>query len=318
MLDMRRLRIFEAVATTGSFQSAAQELSYTGPAISHHIAKLEQEVGAKLISRRGPGPNLTAAGELLLGRSRAILASVADTERALAELAGRGTVVRVGAFATASASFVTEAIVELGREQPGITISLVDGEPDETIERLHRREIDIGLAFDSAESTLAEADDQLDLDYLGDDPLVLAMAADHPLATQPALGIGDFADEAWIEGARGDSQISLILQAACARACFEPRIAFNSGNIQVMLRMVAARVGVALIPRIALHGDQQGLAVRELDEPRPARRIVLVMRRSGERSQPLEAVAATLRAQAGDWLDHPSHRRGLASVTSAS
>ncbi len=303
MLDLKRLRVFEAVAVQGSFQAAARALSYTAPAISHHIAQLERDVGARLVVRRGAGPRLTPAGELLLVRAREILGAVADAERALAEVGRQQARLRVGAFATAAQTLVADAFVDVARDAPALQLGLVEGELPETLRRLERREIDIGVVFHDPDAALACVHDRtLETEPLGSDPFDVALPAGHPLSGRDELRLRDLADEAWIEGAHPDSPASAILARACGAAGFRPRVAHDSGNFHVAMRLVAAGAGVALIPRLAACGRPDGVVLRSLVEPTPMRLVAAVQRR--ERTAPgrRRAVSAALRRQSAAWL----------------
>ncbi|MFN8201255.1 MAG: LysR substrate-binding domain-containing protein [Solirubrobacteraceae bacterium] len=302
MLDPKRLLIFKEVAERGSFSAAAHALSYTQPAVSHHVAQLELEVGAKLVTRRSRGPHLTPAGEVLYEHACGILERVAEAETAVAEVTGRGTRVRLGAFATASATVVVDALARLGAQAPQVRISLVEGEATDTIMRLKAHQIDVAIVFDSLAYALTE-DPDVSYAYVGSDPMLLALPARHPIVRQPEIRLTDLATEGWIEGAGAETAASLILLEACQRAGFEPRVAFNSGNYQVVLRLVAAGVGVALIPRLAVCGDLEHIAIRSLADGEVCRRIALATRRNGYRSPGMGLVMAELSAACARRLE---------------
>ena len=309
MLDLKRLAIFRTVIRRGSFSAAAIELSYTQPAVSHHIAALEAEVGARLLDRRARGLELTPAGAALLKHIDGILAKVGEAEAELAGVLGqRAPQMRVGAFATASATFVAEAVADYRQGHPDAELSLVEGEAPEDMAQLRGRDIDLGVVFDSVAHPLP-IPASTRLKPLFEDPMLLALPADHPLASRPQLGIGDLRDDDWIGGAAPDTPCSLILLDMCSEHGYRPRIAFNSGNYQVVRRLVSAGVGVALVPGLGLQNPEPGVVVRRLTD-NPRRRVWLAHRVELFRSPGVDelrrilmSAAAAHAAQASPYRD---------------
>lgn len=280
MLDLKRLKIFREVARCGSFSRAAEAMDYSQPAVSHHISRLELEVGVQLLERRqSGGAQLTEAGSVLLAHAEVLLGLMTDAESELADVIDASVrTVRLGAFATASATIVPEAIARLRRVDPEVTFTLIEGEASETIERLVGRQIDIAVVFDDPLHPIAE-NEQVELRYLYRDPMLLALPRRHPLARNDGVELDELRDDDWIEGAGRDTPCSLILTTVCHEAGYEPRISFNSGNYQVVQRLVAAGVGVALIPELAITGADSGVIISSLLPQNPARRIgVAVLR----------------------------------------
>jgi DNA-binding transcriptional LysR family regulator len=295
MLDLRRLKVFSEVARLRSFSAAAASLDYSQPAVSHHMSRLELEVGVQLLERRNPGGvTLTPAGHALLRHAEILLAQIADAEAELAQIsAAVENRVRLGAFPTAGATLVADALVRVRAHRPELAVSLVEGEPTETMERLKSRHIDIGVVFDDPLHPLP-ADDQIDIRYLYDDPLLLALPRRHPLARAEAVDLVDLRDDEWIAGAGPETPCSLILAAACQAAGYEPRIAFSSGNYQVVQRLVAAGVGIALVPELALSGAHPEVVTRRIAPVTPHRRVGVATR--GGCSPGLELVLTYIEA----------------------
>lgn len=291
MLDLKRLKAFREVARQGSFSAAADVLNYTQPAVSHHVSRLELEVGARLLERRRSGVVLTEAGRVLLAHAEVLLVRATDAESELAELVNRGqSLVRLGSFATASATIVAEAIASVRRFHPEVELTLIEG--DDMLADVKGRTVDIAVVFDDVEHPMPK-DEAIELRFLYEDPLLLAMPRRHPLAGKEVVELGDLRDEAWIEGAGTDTPCSLILAAACEEVGFEPQVAFNSGNYQVVQRLVAAGVGVALVPELTIVGADPEVVIRALRPRCPSRRVGIAIRR-GYRSAALLAVVAAL------------------------
>ncbi len=296
MLDLKRVRVFREVARLGSFSAAADALNYSQPAISHHIARLELEVGTPLLVRspRG-GISLTDPGRVLLSHADAILARVTDAEAELARaIHTENAHVRLGAFTSASATIVATAAGRIRQADPRISLTLLEGETPETLERLRQRTIDVGVVFDGPEHPLSEGDD-VDLFYVHNDPLLIALPQTHPLAEERAVRLADLRDAEWIEGAGRETPCSRILDDAFEAAGYQPRITFDSGDYQVVLRLVSASVGVGIVPRLAVLGSHPGVVLRPVHPEPLYRRIALAVRRDGYRTAEVTRMLSELR-----------------------
>lgn len=294
MLDLKRLRVFREVARLGSFSAAASALQYSQPAISHHVSRLELETGTQLIERTRSGHTLTPAGTVLLRHADRILDRVHDAESELAEvISGNNRRVRLCGFSTGSATLLVDALARVRRTIPDLKLTLVESEPSDSLALLVGRDADLGLIFDSPERGLV-SDDGLQCSYLLEDAMLLAMPAGHRLVGEPQVPLEMLRDEDWIEGAGDETPCSLILVDACQRAGFEPQVAFQSGNYQVVQRMVAAGLGVALIPTLALMRREPGIVLRPLAPTTPVRRVGIATPRGVYRSPGLARMVEEL------------------------
>src|SRR5205823_7923517 len=144
MLDVNRLRVIDAVARHGSVTKAANELHYSQPSVSHHLARLEVETGAQLLQRVGRGIRLTAAGQLLADRAAEIIGRIdaagAELSAHVGLTAGR---LRLAAFASAIGSLVPASVAALADRHPGLQISLTDAHPPEAIDLLRTGKIEV-------------------------------------------------------------------------------------------------------------------------------------------------------------------------------
>src|SRR5450432_3654208 len=148
MLDVTRLRVLVAVARYGSVTAAARALNYAQPSVSHHIARLEAETGAKLLQRAGRGVRLTDAGWLLAERAEEILGRLDAAENELAAYVGlREGRVRLAAFPSALGTIVPAAAATLAAESPGIDLMLTEAEPPEALRMLRAGYVDVALVF---------------------------------------------------------------------------------------------------------------------------------------------------------------------------
>src|SRR4051812_37360287 len=149
MLDVTRLRVLLAVARHGSVTAAAEALHYAQPSVSHHLARLETETGARLLQRVGRGVRLTPAGRLLAERGEEILGRLDAAEAELAEHSGlRAGRVRLAAFPSALGSFVPPAAARFTRAHPDVSLEFVEAAPPAALRLLRTGEVDLALVFD--------------------------------------------------------------------------------------------------------------------------------------------------------------------------
>jgi DNA-binding transcriptional LysR family regulator len=272
MLNVARLKVLKEVAYRGSFSAAAEELSYTQSAISQQIAALEAEAGMALLERRPRGVSLTAAGQMLMGHAEGILARLEAAEASLAEIAGlRGGRLRMASFPTAGATLMPLAIATFRASYPDVELTLSEGEPEEIAPRLRAGELDLALLFEfEGETELGEGTTRVEL---LEDPMYLALPREHRLAKKRQLRLEDLKDEAWVQTSSASPCARHVVRS-CHAAGFEPNVSFESDDYQTVQGLVAAGVGVALIPELALSVVREEIAIRALSPSPPVRQIV--------------------------------------------
>jgi DNA-binding transcriptional LysR family regulator len=272
MLNVARLKVLKEVAYRGSFSAAAEELSYTQSAVSQQIAALEAEAGTALLQRRARGVSLTAAGQVLLGHAEGILAQLEAAEGALAEIAGlRGGRLRMASFPTAGATLMPLAIATFRASYPDVELTLSEGEPEEIAPRLRAGELDLALLFEfEGETELGAGTTRVEL---LEDPMYLALPREHRLAGKKRLRLEDLKDEAWVQTSSASPCARHVVRS-CHAAGFEPTVSFESDDYQTVQGLVAAGVGVALIPELALSVVREEIAIRALSPAPPVRRVV--------------------------------------------
>jgi DNA-binding transcriptional LysR family regulator len=264
MLDPRRLRILHRLAEHGTVAAAAESLHLTGPAVSQHLAALEREAGTPLLEKQGRGLVLTPAGRLLVSHAEVILDDLSSAESALASFTARGTgTVRVAAFPSAARCLVPPAWVALRDAPEPVALRLVEHEPEESLTALARREVDIAVAH--SYSLLPRAlPTRCDERWLMDDPVLLAVprsvAGARGLAPGQPVPLADFRAEAWLVPGRSESCHEMI-QRACGAAGFVPDAVAEATDFAVLIALVAAGAGVALVPRMALPYGVEGPGV---------------------------------------------------------
>jgi DNA-binding transcriptional LysR family regulator len=273
MLNLVRLRVLSEVVSRGSFSAAAEALSYTQSAVSQAVARLEAETGAALVVRDRRGVRPTAAGATLLDHAEAIFGQVQAAEDELAAILGlTGGRLRVASFPSAGATLMPEAVATFRRRHPDIALSLAEGEPEVIAPRLRAGEFDLALLFVFPGVTEA-TEGPLTITELLEDPMHVALAADHPLAAELELSLADLRGEDWVQTS-ASSPCARHVVRSCLAAGFEPNVTFESDDYETVQGLVAAGVGVALIPRLALTRLHPGIVVRSLEPSSPVRSVV--------------------------------------------
>jgi molybdate transport repressor ModE-like protein len=301
MLDVRRMRVLREVAGHGSFSAAAEALGFTQSAVSQHVAALEREAGAQLVDRGRRGVRLTDAGRVLVGHADAILARIEAAEQELAALAGlRGGRLRLISFQSGGSTLAPRAVAAFRRRHPQVELSMVEAEPDEAGELLRSGEADLALVYDH-ESTPEMLAPDLQLTHLLDDRYEAILPAGHALAGRRRLSLADLAGESWVAStAMGGCR--LITESACREAGFAPRVAFEVDETLAAQALVAAGVGVTLMPQLAVATVHPGVVARRLGDA-PVRRIWAARLEGAYASPASDAMVRTLAEVAEEFRE---------------
>jgi molybdate transport repressor ModE-like protein len=293
MLDVRRMRVLREVAARGSFSAAAETLAYTQSAISQHVAALEREVGAQLVERGPRGIRLTDAGAALVAHADAIIARLDAAEEALDAIAGlRGGRLRLASFQSGNATLVPRAVAEFRARHPEVEQRLVEAEPEDAVELLRERDVDLALTYDLA-SCPPPKDDGFTRTHLIDDPYDVILPSGHRLARRASVRLGDLAGEPWIL-ARPACGCNRLVRRACEDVGFAPRAAFETDENTSAQAFVAAGVGVCLLPRLALAALHPDVVARPVHPKPPRRRIDATKLAEGYCSPAVEAMVEIL------------------------
>jgi DNA-binding transcriptional LysR family regulator len=299
MLNVPRIGVLRAVARHGSFSGAADALGYTQPAVSRQIATLEAETGAVLVTRAADGARLTEAGEVLVRHAETIFGALDEAETELHAVlgldAGR---LRLSAFSSAAASVMPLAIAEFRALHPRVRLVVEMMEAEESVPRLRCGELDLALDIISGEDAEPVPGELVQRVHLFADPMYVALPADHRLADRVPLLLGDLAQEQWLLPTTTGCPDARMFRRASFEAGFEPMVALESDHYHATLGLVAAGVGVALLPDLAARAARSDVVIREVGLP--ARRIVAAVP-SGYRPPSTEAMLAVLRAVGADW-----------------
>jgi DNA-binding transcriptional LysR family regulator len=256
VLGANRLRVFQQVARHGSLAGAAQALSYTQPAVAHHVGELERELGTPLVTRHSRGVRLTEAGAALAAHADAVLSRLDAAREEVAAIAGlRAGRVRIAAYPTAAATLVPPALAALRSAFPAVQASLEELEPPEALAALRAGDADLAVTFRYPEAGAgAETDRDLAVTKVTEDPIDIVVPAGHDAAGRALHGLGDLRDETWVAGC---DRCRAHLVATCQRVGFDPAIAFTTDDFVTQQALVAAGLAVAAMPRSTLgaHAD---------------------------------------------------------------
>jgi DNA-binding transcriptional LysR family regulator len=277
-MELKQLRVLQAVGETGSFSAAAHRLDYTQPAVSKIVAALERQLGTTLVDRGIRPLRLTEAGSALTQRTAAAFEQIAAAElevEAIANLSAGS--LRLGTFSSAGAAIVVDALRAFRQSHPDVDVSITEiGMPSAVTLSLRRGDLDLGVSFDYPEIADTFADD-LTLVHLLDDPFDVVVPRGHRLEHEQTIRFADLAGENWLLGDFGaDSPSFRMIDHRCQEAGFDPNIAYRINDCQMAQALVAAREGIALLPRIMLHATHPGVQIRPLDTNPPKRRISAV------------------------------------------
>ena len=268
-MELRHLRYAVALAEDLHFSRAAARLGISQPPLSQQIQALEDELGARLFERTNRRVALTEVGRLFVDQARLVLAG-ADRAVEVARRAQRGEIGQVRIAFTASAPFTTlipQTIFAFRQAYPDVHLELQEMATRQQIEALAERRLQVGFLRNP---TFPPVPDTLAVRELFRDPLVVALHADHPLAAgAPApMPLADLADEAFVCYPR-DAGTSLYDQmiGLCRDAGFSPRLGQEAREVSTIVGLVAAGLGVSLLPASLQRIQVEGVVFRRLTDP---------------------------------------------------
>ena len=295
VLDLRLLETFREVAARGSFSAAAEALTFTQPAVSQHVARLEKQIGTRLFDRDARGVTPTRAGMSLLRHAEALLESARRAEAEVRAEAGLHVPqVRIGSFASGASSVVPLALRELRSAHPDVRPQLRIVEDDPALEELLAGRIDIALIIGTREERIPLRSGLVG-ELILEDPMVVALPRSHPLAHQGAVSLRELRDEQWLITCDSSvCQDHLIVRRAWEEAGITPSIHFESDDYQTLLGLTASGMGVAIVPSLAAMSVPADVAIRPIPGD-PPKRYISVARRAGETDMAVEAALDAMR-----------------------
>lgn len=279
-MELHQLRYFVTVAQEGSFTAAAARLYLSQPSLSVQIRKLEHDVGARLFERTGRQVVLTAAGSALLEHTEAALDQLERGRERVAEVSGlREGEVRVGVLPSIGARMLPDLLARFRRAHPRVAVRIVEHDISREFEQLVRSG-ELDLAITRMPLTLSG----LCVDVLVREPVLLLVPAGHRLAGREEVTLAELGDEDLV-GMRTGYGLRDLADQLLAEAGVRPRVVLETGQLAIVHGMVAAGVGVALLPRLAA-GDGPTVP---LGDPGAVRELGVVSRASAHVSPPVQA-----------------------------
>lgn len=297
MLNSARLHVLLEIARRGTIVAAAQALHLSPSAISHQLARLEQELGVALVERAPQSLRLTAAGQRLAEHAQAIADLMAVAQDDLrGHSAGEAGLLRLGFFASSGLELLPRALSVFAAQRPLVELELILGQPHELLPDLEAGRLDAAVVFEHPLDPWCRQA-AVDVDMFFDEPQLVVVPLRHRLGQRTTVRLGQLEGETWI-GTRGAATGEPVLERACAAEGFLPRVRCRSDHYQVTINLARAGMGIALVPALGI-GDTSGVHVCRLDHPQLHRRIG-VATRATNRNPLLQAFLTDLRAAADE------------------
>ncbi len=295
-LKLKDLRYLVAVADTRHFGRAAERSFVSQPTLSAQLKKLEDYLGVQLIERAPKRVQLTAAGEEIVERARRILdASEEIVELARGHrdpLAGR---IRLALLPTIGPYLLPNVAARLRKQLPRLELMLYEYQTDPMLEKLHSGEIDVGILALGSVSL-----DGLDSCELYREPFMVAMPAGHKLAQRSSIKVDDLSHETLLLLEDGHCLRDQALDI-CSSTDVNEKQDFRATSLETLRQMVAAGVGITLLPELAgrgAYGNARGVAIKPFAKPVPTRTIGAVWRKSSARREAILALCKQIEAHA--------------------
>jgi LysR family hydrogen peroxide-inducible transcriptional activator len=271
-MEFHQLRYVCAVAETGSFSRAAERCRVAQPSLSQQVLKLEEDLGAKLFDRLGRSVRLTEAGRAFLPHARSILSQMETARSSVADKCAdvHGSV-SVGVIPTIAPYLMPRYTTAFAKKYPEAKLRIVEETTPILVESLRDLSIDLAIL------ALPLRHKDLELFPIRTEPLFAVLPKDHPHAEAGSVALSQLRGDSFVMLRDGHCFRDLSI-ATCARARITPNISFESGQFSSLLGMVAAGVGISLVPEMAIDRNFSCRYVRLLDA-RAKRTIVAAVLR---------------------------------------
>jgi len=267
-MEIHQLRYFVAVADERNFSRAAAKMRVAQPSLSQQIRKLEAEIGQPLFDRLPRSVVLTEAGSCLLDYARQILASIGDARRCVDELKGKvAGDVAVGAIPTIAPYVLPELVVTFQNHYPDVTLHIVEDATERIVRRIETGELDVALASTCQKSPT------LRIEHLGNEPLLALVPEGHPLAKQTVITFDDLKSQRFLllhEMHCLSQQVHHLLESRR----LHPEVALAGSQLSTIANMVAAGIGVSIVPQMMVkHHATPGCVSLPFAPPVPEREL---------------------------------------------
>jgi DNA-binding transcriptional LysR family regulator len=294
-MELRQLEYFVAVAEEGSFTRAAARLFVAQPGVSSQIRRLERELGEELLDRSGRAVRLTAAGAAVLPHARAAIDGAASMRLVVEELSGltRGRIA-LGIVTSCRGLNLPELLASFHKEHPGVEITLTEMHSDMLVKQLRARELDaaiIGLA-----ETVPSG---IGVQVVVAEPLVLAVSHSDPLARHDSLPLLALKEQPLVSLPQGTG-IRSCLEESCAKAGFQPRVAFEASALGLLAELAIRGLGPALLPASVADEYAESLKLIAVTRPELRARLAFSWCLDGPISPAARAFTEYARGALGD------------------
>ena len=298
MWDLNRLRIWRAVAATGSVVDAARSLNYTSATVSQHITTLQKSVGAPLYRRSGRGIEITELGKRLAEESADVFTGLSRLDALIESFRSVNRPrMRIAAFTSFNAGLLPGIIEPVALEHPDLRFDIQLNEPAK-VRRSHCR-IEI--------RNEVPQEDEIHLPgmtrtVLFDDDYRAVVSDRHPFATLDSVPFKDLEDQRWVDYDLWAGPTSKVVDLACAAAGFEPRTFAASEDDFAALALVAANLAITVLPRLSTAQLPPGLTAVDLTDPVPLRRVVMHVREREAHLPHVRSFVSAAEAVVADYL----------------
>jgi LysR family hydrogen peroxide-inducible transcriptional activator len=292
-MNVRALQYFVKLADLRHFSKAADACFVSQPTLSTQIKKLEDELGVQLVERSPKNIMLTQVGEEIAERARLVLSDI-EQIRAVARRSGNPAegVLRLGLFPTLAPYYLPHVVPAVRKRYPHMRLQLAEEKTETVLSMLRKGELDAGLL------ALPIHDEGLEVEALFEEPFVVAVPADHALSKKKSVGLQDLEGEELLLLEEGHCLREHALEV-CALAGAHERVDFHATSMETLRQMVAAGVGVTLMPLLSVKppiAETDNLVIRPFSNPVPSRTIALVWRSSSAMASFLVELSASLRS----------------------
>lgn len=305
MIDVQRLRVLRAVAEHGSFNRAAGALLLTPSAVSQHIAALERSLGHPVAVRSTRGVTLTEPGRLLVEAAEAISAELDQVRHEIDRLTAPRPRLTVATFTSGGRHLLPAALARFVAAHPEVELTVLESEPEAAVPMVRGGAADLALSyhFDGPPPVRPGERPALDWVPLMEDPLRLVLPRGHRLADRSSLGLAELSAERWVIGCL---KTEAFLRRYAELAGFDLRVAASTTDYFFAQTLVAAGVGVSLVPQVSLApAPSPEVTVIHVEPPRPARHIGLLLPRRRRPHPYAKALAEALTATAAGQVARP-------------
>jgi LysR family hydrogen peroxide-inducible transcriptional activator len=276
-MNLRALQYFVKLAELQHFSRAAEACFVSQPTLSTQIMKLEEELGVQLVERIPRKVKLTPVGQEIADRARHVLRDIDQIHMAARRSRDPETgSLRLGIFPTLAPYLLPHVVPGIRQRFPSLKLQLAEEKTEDILRLLDNGELDAALL------ALPLDDDGLEVEILFEEPFMLAMPRSHPLVDKPDIGLDDLDGRELLLLADGHCLRDHALEV-CALAGAHERVDFHATSMETLRQMVAAEVGITLMPILAVKPPiaiTENMVLRPFSRPAPSRTIALVWRRS--------------------------------------